>query len=59
MQFATHNDSLMLGSPLTCFCMQKKNKKHLELERWRKLWEQMENKTTVLLCSATIMHLIC
>jgi len=30
---------------------------HLELGRWRKLWEQQENKTTVLLCNITIMPL--
>lgn len=60
MQFATHNDSLKLGS-LTqhAFGAKKPKQIHLELEIWKKLWEQQENKARDLLCSTKIMHLIC
>lgn len=47
-----HNDSLMIGSLTQPPAFGAKI--HLELERWRKLWEQQENKTTVQLCSTTM-----
>jgi len=55
MQFATHNDSLKLGSltqpPLTCFWCKKKPSGAGEIENFV--------GTTALLCSTTIMDLIC